>query len=187
MCIRDREDAIRYRYATLVSSSTSEAKAPVQTASMPLDAFDTSWNEYCSGQLNLLIEQLTPLRNIQSTGHCLIDQVQCEDNWILYVWTSLFKIQSDYYQIKWRMYYNTDSNLSWMEYAKVVGNLDQEGTLFNEARAVEFSTNTPIETFTSDPVPHSNTSCVHRFESGLLIFALCLLVVAVMLQLYKRR
>lgn len=149
---------------------------PQQLESLPIDKYDVSWRRFCQTSLNTLFQVSSVATDVETTGHCLLDKVQCVDDWVLYVWLSLCKLDTQYVQIRFRMYYRPTDDEYWMVAAALQGNATKR--LFDESTREPY-TSDAVEGFVGGTGPgpeHVGWERVgwERVALLVLLVALCL-------------
>ena len=142
-------------------TTTATIVPPKQTRSLPLDPYDRTWTTFCSASLNTQLafyyKQATKgaYTRFSTTGHCLMDRIQCEGKWVKYRWYSLVKIDTatpQYYQIEFFAYIHPEKryNNYWFDDAtQVTGKMDSAGRMYTEALAMpRYTANVEFEGFT---------------------------------------
>ena len=162
---------------------------PKQLRSLPLDPYDRTWTQFCSKSLNaqlaVFYKQATKgaFTRVSTTGHCLMDRIQCEGKWVKYRWYSLVKFstrRAQYYQIEFYAYIHPEKryNNYWFDDAtRVTGKMDSAGRMFTEALAMpRYTANVEFEGFTGDDSMAAKGGRGGAWDAVLLLLVLLLVV-----------
>ena len=162
---------------------------PKQTRSLPLDPYDRTWTTFCSTSLNTQLtvhyKQATGVyARVSTTGHCLMDRIQCERKWAKYRWYSLVKVntaKAQYYQIEFYAYIHPEKryNNYWFDDAtRVTGKMDSKGRMYTEALSMpKYTANVEFEGFTGGEASVVTKGGRSGWWDAVLLLVVVLLVV----------
>jgi len=135
---------------------------PQESAHLPIDKYDTVWHIICQIVHNKWIKFLTGSFATPSfimRMCCMCDKIQCTNDILLYQWYATeYRTNYEYgFQIKWKAYYNQNTQQSYIQKGDIVGNpmptdLDTPVTVTVSGTSTVFK---QIEGFTN---PASNPS-----------------------------
>ena len=106
----------------------SKFNPPQQLKKLHLDKYDSIWRTICSNVFNrfsiFLQKQNVNAEKFILKSCCMIDKIQCSNNYILYNWgTILYRNNRQYgFQLQWKAYYNTSDDTLSTYGCKIIGN-----------------------------------------------------------------